>query len=263
MALHHVPVVHDAIGIDAAAPRGRPSGDLSRTADPDRAVVEARFGSGDPVPSDWDEPFGLVAAEAQAAGTPVVAFARGGLTEIIDDTVTGYLVEPGSVAEAVDRRAVRDEPGPATLPAARGRPPRHRERASQVTRPSTLRSRGVKRRPTVSRATHRRTSGGPSEASRRPRSSDPRDPVGRAGRPDPARHRRRSMESEGARPRDPARRHGRRRGYDAGGRRRRLDRLADRALGSPGPGDRPRSTASSTPRRCWRWRRPSPHAGGG
>jgi glycosyltransferase involved in cell wall biosynthesis len=52
-------------------------------------------------PSDWDEPFGLVAAEAQAAGTPVVAFARGGLTEIVDDTVTGYLVEPGNVAAAV------------------------------------------------------------------------------------------------------------------------------------------------------------------
>ena len=52
-------------------------------------------------PSDWDEPFGLVAAEAQAAGTPVVAFARGGLTEIIDDTVTGFLVEPGNVAAAV------------------------------------------------------------------------------------------------------------------------------------------------------------------
>ena len=52
-------------------------------------------------PSDWDEPFGLVAAEAQAAGTPVVAFARGGLTEIIDDTVTGFLVEPGNVAGAV------------------------------------------------------------------------------------------------------------------------------------------------------------------
>jgi glycosyltransferase involved in cell wall biosynthesis len=52
-------------------------------------------------PSDWDEPFGLVAAEAQASGTPVVAFARGGLTEIIDDAVTGFLVEPGNVAGAV------------------------------------------------------------------------------------------------------------------------------------------------------------------
>ena len=52
-------------------------------------------------PSDWDEPFGLVAAEAQAAGTPVVAFARGGLTEIIDDGVTGFLLEPGDVEGAV------------------------------------------------------------------------------------------------------------------------------------------------------------------
>ena len=62
---------------------------------------QARFGPGCPVSERRDEPFGLVAAEAQAAGTPVVAFARGGLTEIIDDTVTGFLVEPGNVAEAV------------------------------------------------------------------------------------------------------------------------------------------------------------------
>jgi glycosyltransferase involved in cell wall biosynthesis len=52
-------------------------------------------------PSDWDEPFGLVAAEAQAAGTPVVAFARGGLTEVVDHGITGFLVEPGNVAAAV------------------------------------------------------------------------------------------------------------------------------------------------------------------
>ena len=52
-------------------------------------------------PSDWDEAFGLVAAEAQAAGTPVVAFARGGLTEVIDDAITGFLVEPGNVAGAI------------------------------------------------------------------------------------------------------------------------------------------------------------------
>jgi glycosyltransferase involved in cell wall biosynthesis len=71
-------------------------------------------------PSDWDEPFGLVAAEAQAAGTPVVAFARGGLTEIIDHAVTGFLVEPGNVARRL-RLCGRGEPGPATLPAARGR----------------------------------------------------------------------------------------------------------------------------------------------
>jgi glycosyltransferase involved in cell wall biosynthesis len=46
------------------------------------------------VPSHWDEPFGLVAVEAQAAGTPVIAYARGGLQEVIADGVTGRLVDP-------------------------------------------------------------------------------------------------------------------------------------------------------------------------
>ena len=45
-------------------------------------------------PARWDEPFGLAAAEAQACGTPVVAFRRGGLGEVIVDGVTGYLVPP-------------------------------------------------------------------------------------------------------------------------------------------------------------------------
>ena len=53
-------------------------------------------------PVDWDEPFGLVAAEAQAAGTPVIAFARGGLMEVVDDGVTGFLVEPGNVGRAAE-----------------------------------------------------------------------------------------------------------------------------------------------------------------
>jgi glycosyltransferase involved in cell wall biosynthesis len=52
-------------------------------------------------PIDWEEPYGLVAAEAQAAGTPVVAFARGGLREIVEDAVTGFLVKPGDVEQAV------------------------------------------------------------------------------------------------------------------------------------------------------------------
>jgi UDP-glucose:tetrahydrobiopterin glucosyltransferase len=41
----------------------------------------------------WDEPFGMVAAEAQAAGTPVVATRRGALLETIRDGETGVLVE--------------------------------------------------------------------------------------------------------------------------------------------------------------------------
>jgi glycosyltransferase involved in cell wall biosynthesis len=59
-------------------------------------------------PSRWDEPFGLAAAEAQACGTPVVAFRRGGLGEVIMDGVTGFLVPPGDVlaaAEAVSKAA--------------------------------------------------------------------------------------------------------------------------------------------------------------
>ena len=53
-------------------------------------------------PVKWDEPFGMAAAEAQACGTPVVGFRRGGLSEVIADGVTGFLVPPGDVGAAVD-----------------------------------------------------------------------------------------------------------------------------------------------------------------
>jgi glycosyltransferase involved in cell wall biosynthesis len=59
-------------------------------------------------PSRWEEPFGLAAAEAQACGTPVVAFGRGGLGEVIMDGVTGFLVPPDDIraaAEAVSKTA--------------------------------------------------------------------------------------------------------------------------------------------------------------
>ena len=48
-------------------------------------------------PVRWDEPFGMAAAEAQACGTPVVAFRRGGLSEVIVDGVTGFLVPPDDI----------------------------------------------------------------------------------------------------------------------------------------------------------------------
>jgi len=64
-------------------------------------------------PSRWDEPFGLAAAEAQACGTPVVAFRRGGLSEVLMDGITGFLVPPDDVraaAEAVGKAAGLSRP---------------------------------------------------------------------------------------------------------------------------------------------------------
>jgi UDP-glucose:tetrahydrobiopterin glucosyltransferase len=51
-------------------------------------------------PARWDEPFGMVAAEAQACGTPVVAFARGALGEVIADGMSGILVAPDDIDAA-------------------------------------------------------------------------------------------------------------------------------------------------------------------
>jgi glycosyltransferase involved in cell wall biosynthesis len=68
------------------------------------------------LPVHWDEPFGMVGAEAQMAGCPVAGYARGGLVETVEQGVSGFLSEPGDVkglAEAalaatkLDRAAVR------------------------------------------------------------------------------------------------------------------------------------------------------------
>ena len=61
------------------------------------------------VPIDWPEPFGLVMIEAMACGTPVIAFNRGSVAEIIDDGITGFVVEDEiSAVSAVDRLASLD-----------------------------------------------------------------------------------------------------------------------------------------------------------
>jgi glycosyltransferase involved in cell wall biosynthesis len=63
----------------------------------------------------WDEPYGLVVAEALSCGTPVAAFRRGGIPEILTPA-SGLLAEPGDVpalaaaarhAGSLSRRAAR------------------------------------------------------------------------------------------------------------------------------------------------------------
>jgi glycosyltransferase involved in cell wall biosynthesis len=53
-------------------------------------------------PARWEEPFGMVAAESQACGTPVVAFRRGALDEVILDRMTGFLVAPDDIDAAAE-----------------------------------------------------------------------------------------------------------------------------------------------------------------
>ncbi|WP_127078818.1 glycosyltransferase family 4 protein [Rhodomicrobium lacus] len=58
-------------------------------------------------PIDWPEPFGLVMIEAMACGTPVIAFRCGSVPEVVDDGVSGYVVD--SIDEAL--RAISRLPG--------------------------------------------------------------------------------------------------------------------------------------------------------
>src|SRR6185295_9062822 len=66
-------------------------------------------------PIDWPEPFGLVMIEAMACGTPVIAFRRGSVPEIIEHGVSGFIVddEAGAIDALkrigeLDRRRVRE-----------------------------------------------------------------------------------------------------------------------------------------------------------
>ena len=55
-------------------------------------------------PIDWPEPFGLAMIEAMACGTPVIAFNRGAVPEVVDDGLTGFIVEDEtSAVGAVNR----------------------------------------------------------------------------------------------------------------------------------------------------------------
>jgi glycosyltransferase involved in cell wall biosynthesis len=61
------------------------------------------------LPIDWPEPFGLVMIEAMACGTPVIAYNRGSVVEIIQEGLTGFIVEDETSAiTAVDRLSQLD-----------------------------------------------------------------------------------------------------------------------------------------------------------
>jgi glycosyltransferase involved in cell wall biosynthesis len=65
-------------------------------------------------PIDWPEPFGLVMIEAMACGTPVIAWNRGSVPEVVEHGVTGYIVDSEeealaalSTIEQLDRHTIR------------------------------------------------------------------------------------------------------------------------------------------------------------
>jgi glycosyltransferase involved in cell wall biosynthesis len=69
------------------------------------------------MPIFLDEPFGLVMIEAMACGTPVIAFNRGSVSEIVDDGTTGFVVKGGDLeamakavrrADSISRKACRE-----------------------------------------------------------------------------------------------------------------------------------------------------------
>jgi glycosyltransferase involved in cell wall biosynthesis len=74
------------------------------------------------VPSEWEEPFGLVAVEAMAIGRPVVVADVGGLQEIVVHGETGFIYRRGHVMQLVAHlRALLDDPALAARLGAAGR----------------------------------------------------------------------------------------------------------------------------------------------
>jgi glycosyltransferase involved in cell wall biosynthesis len=55
-------------------------------------------------PIAWREPFGLAMIEAMACGTPVIAFRNGSVPEVVDDGVTGFIVDDEAAAAAATRQ---------------------------------------------------------------------------------------------------------------------------------------------------------------
>jgi glycosyltransferase involved in cell wall biosynthesis len=66
------------------------------------------------MPVEWDEPFGIVMAEALACGTPVIGFGRGSVPEVVRNGVNGFIVRDSDEAanavselDSISRPAVR------------------------------------------------------------------------------------------------------------------------------------------------------------
>jgi glycosyltransferase involved in cell wall biosynthesis len=66
-------------------------------------------------PIEWEEPFGLVMAEAMACGTPVIVFDRGSAKEVVEDGVTGFVVKDNEEmmkaikkVDKIDRKKCRE-----------------------------------------------------------------------------------------------------------------------------------------------------------
>jgi len=53
------------------------------------------------VPIQWEEPFGLVLTESMACGTPVIAFDRGSVPEVVVDGETGFIIKNNSIDDMV------------------------------------------------------------------------------------------------------------------------------------------------------------------
>ncbi len=69
-------------------------------------------------PLAWEEPFGMVMIEAMACGTPVIAYNRGSVSELVRDGVTGFIVDPDGVARPSSGNWIIKEQGVAGLVAA-------------------------------------------------------------------------------------------------------------------------------------------------
>ncbi len=60
----------------------------------DKLLGQYRHAAAFLFPIQWEEPFGLVMVEAMACGTPVIAYNRGSVSEIVKDGVTGFVIDP-------------------------------------------------------------------------------------------------------------------------------------------------------------------------